>query len=214
MINREDMLELTRRMTPARTSFTRVAGCYVDKDGDFDGSFNTNFLKLSPSERKRNLELAKTIPFSETNVKLKKYKFAPEDIKPGSMWQLLMAMKECGLKNDALMDTFYDVVMENYHASGEYAILVFHDRYDVPVKASDKERMWESEEVFEYLICAICPLTGEYEPGRPECGFLFPAFTDRSGDTEHAAVFQANADRPHMEMVDKVLGISLKRKVK
>ena len=30
-INREDMLELTRRMTPSRTSFTRIAGCYVDK---------------------------------------------------------------------------------------------------------------------------------------------------------------------------------------
>lgn len=53
MINREDMLELTRRMTPARTSFTRIAGCYVDADGDFDGSFNINFLKLSPSEKKK-----------------------------------------------------------------------------------------------------------------------------------------------------------------
>lgn len=31
MINREDMLELTRRMTPARTSMTRVAGCYIDR---------------------------------------------------------------------------------------------------------------------------------------------------------------------------------------
>lgn len=51
MINREDMLELTRRMTPARTSFTRIAGCYVDADGDFDGSFNINFLKLSASEK-------------------------------------------------------------------------------------------------------------------------------------------------------------------
>ena len=44
MINREDMLELTRRMTLARTSFTRIAGCYVDKDGDFDGSFKRNFI--------------------------------------------------------------------------------------------------------------------------------------------------------------------------
>ena len=55
MINREDMLELTRRMTPARTSFTRIAGCYVDADGDFDGSFNINFLKLSASEKTKNL---------------------------------------------------------------------------------------------------------------------------------------------------------------
>ena len=72
MINREDMLELTRRMTPARTSFTRIAGCYVDADGDFDGSFNINFLKLSASEKTKNLAIAKTIPFAETNTKLKK----------------------------------------------------------------------------------------------------------------------------------------------
>ena len=30
MINREDMMELTRRMNVSRTSFTRVAGCYVE----------------------------------------------------------------------------------------------------------------------------------------------------------------------------------------
>lgn len=206
MINREDMLELTRRMTLSRTSFTRIAGCYVDKDGDFDGSFNTNFLKLSASERTKKMKLAKEIPFSPTNVNLKKYEFSQTSRRPGSMWQLLMAMNECGLKNDALMDTFYDVVMENYHSDSEYAILVFHDRYDIPAKASDNERLWESEEVFEYMICAICPLAGEYEPGKPVCGFLFPAFTDRSGDLNHIDVFQADADRPHKELVG-ILGI-------
>ena len=207
MINRDDMLELTRRMTLSRTSFTRIAGCYVDRDGDFDGSFNINFLKLSASERTKKLELAKEIPFAATNVNLKKYEYPQSARKPGSMWQLLMAMNECGLKNDALMDTFYDVVMEHYRADRAYAILVFHDRYDIPAKGSDKERQWESEEVFEYMICAVCPLSGEYEPDKPVCGFLFPAFTDRSGDLNHIDVFQADADKPHIEIL-KLLGIS------
>lgn len=206
MINREDMLELTRRMTLARSSFTRIAGCYVDKDGEFDGSFNTNFLKLSPAERTGKLKIAKTIPFSATNVNLKKYEFPQSVQKPGTMWQLLMAMKECGLKNDALMDTFYDLIMESYRADSEYAVLVFHGRYDIPAKASDKESLWESEEVFEYMICALCPLAGEYDPGEPECGFLFPAFTDRSGDLNHIAVFQADTGKPHREILD-VLGV-------
>lgn len=206
MINREDMLELTRRMTLARSSFTRIAGCYVDKDGEFDGSFNTNFLKLSPAERTGKLRIAKTIPFSATNVNLKKYEFPQSVQKPGTMWQLLMAMKECGLKNDALMDTFYDLIMERYRTDSEYAVLVFHGRYDIPAKASDKESLWESEEVFEYMICAICPLAGEYDPGEPECGFLFPAFTDRSGDLNHIAVFQADTGKPHREILD-VLGV-------
>ena len=70
MINREDMLELTRRMTLARTSFTRIAGCYVDKDGEFDGSFNTNFLKLSPSENQKT-EAGKGDPLFCHECKLK-----------------------------------------------------------------------------------------------------------------------------------------------
>lgn len=206
MISREDMLELTRRMTPARTSITRIAGCYVDRDGEFDGSFNTNFLKLSGSDKARNLKLAKAVPFSDTNQNLIKYEFSAEAQKPSSMWQLLMALKECGLKNDALLDTFYDVVMERYQTDSEYAVLMFHDRYDIPAKAADKERLWESEEVFEYLICVICPLADEYEPGEPECGFLFPAFTDRSGDLNHVNVFQKNPDRPHRELAGEILG--------
>ena len=64
-IDREDMLALTRRMNPARCSFTRIAGCYVDGDGEFDGSFNTSFLKLSQAERREHLEIAKSIPFAE-----------------------------------------------------------------------------------------------------------------------------------------------------
>lgn len=196
-INREDMMELTRRMTPARTSFTRIAGCYVDRDGDFDGSFNINFLKLSPAEKGRNLEIAKTVPFSETNVQLKKYKCSEAAKGPGSVWQLLNAMKECGLKNDALMDSFYDLVMEHYKSDSPYGILVFHDRYDVPVKAADKERLGESEETYEYLICTLCPLSGEYEPAKPEWGFLFPAFTDRSSDGNYIHIFHGGSRDYH-----------------
>ena len=56
-------------------------------------------------------------------------------------------------------------------------------------KPADKERLGESEEIFPYLICAICPLVSEYEPGSPTSGFLFPAFTDRSGDLNHINIY-------------------------
>ena len=90
---------------------------------------------------------------------------------------------------------------------GEYAILVFHDRYDIPAKAADKERLWESEEMFEYLICAVCPLVGEYEPGAPECGFLFPAFTERSGDLNHALVYHKDGKTAQEHTLKQMLGL-------
>ena len=46
MINREDMLELTRRMTVKRTSMTRIAGGYLDRDGYIDGTFNTGIFEI------------------------------------------------------------------------------------------------------------------------------------------------------------------------
>ena len=68
MINRDDMLELTRRMTPARASVGRIAGAYFDEEGYVDGTFNTNFLKLSASERTRNLNMAKTVLIAKTDM--------------------------------------------------------------------------------------------------------------------------------------------------
>lgn len=205
MIDREDMLELTRRMTLKRNCFARLAGAYVDEEGYADGTFNTSFLKLSEKERSEKLTIAKTIPFSDTNVNLKEYRFQKEQEKAGSVWQLLMGLKECELKNDALPDLFYELVGEHYQSSGPYAVYLFYGAYDVPLKANDKERLWESEEVYQFIICAICPLTGEYEPGGPECGFLFPAFRDRSSDIHGIAVFQADAQHPHTELEKKIL---------
>lgn len=206
MIDREDMMELTRRMTPSRTSMTRIAGCYIDGEGDIDGTFNTNFLKLSSGEKAKKLAVAKTIPFSGTNETLKRYSFSENAMKPGSVWQLLMGLRSCGLKNDALMDAFYDIIIKVYRPAHAYAIFVFHDRYDIPAKAADHERLWESEEVFEYLICAVCSLLDDYEPGKPECGFLFPAFSERSAAKNQVDVFQADGCGQHLDLL-KILGL-------
>ena len=127
-INREDMLELTRRMTLKRNCFDRIAGAYLDEEGFIDGTFNKHFQKLTPKDRQANMGLAKAVLFSDTNVQLREYEFGKEDRRPGSMWQMLMALKECGLKNDAMLDTFYEEFGQRYRADNSYAIYFFHGR--------------------------------------------------------------------------------------
>lgn len=204
-INREDMLELTRRMTLKRNCFNRIAGAYLDEEGFVDGTFNTHFQKLSTKDQQLNLEIAKIIPFSETNVNLKEYTFQPEHRKPGGVWQLLMALKECELKNDALLDAFYEMVGEKYEAKEPYAIYFFFGSYDVPLMGSDKKSQLESEEVYSFLICAICPVKGDYEPGEPECGFLFPSFKDRSSDINRINVFQASGNHTTSKLLKIIM---------
>lgn len=211
MIDREDMLELTRRMTLSRNCLTRVAGCYVDADGEFDGSFNINFRKLSASDQEKNLKFAKAIPFAETNKNLKQYRIERGNRPDSSMWTLLMTLRNVGLKNDAMMDTFYDLVMEHYQAEGPYAIFMYHGSYDVPRKGKDKEYQGESEEVYQFLVGTISPQEAYQEPGKPVCGFLFPAFTDHSADTRHINVYQSDVLHPHRELEKNILGLIAER---
>ena len=42
----------------------------------------------------------------------------------------------------------------------------------------------------KYLICAICPVTGDYEAGVPEFGFIFPAFCDRTEDPDYIDIYE------------------------
>ncbi len=186
-INREDMMELTRRMTPARTHFTRIAGAYIDEEGYIDNTFNTSFRGLSAEEKKRMLAAAKEVVFSETNTELAQFRIP--GITPGSFWQFFTALCQCDLKNDALLLSFYEAVAEQYPRGKEYAIYVIHGVYDVPVKTSDHLQTMESEEVYSYLIVSVCPLLGEYEPGKPDCGLLYPAFTNRSADPAHVNIY-------------------------
>ena len=194
-ISREDMLELTRRMTLKRNCFSRIAGAYLDEDGCIDGTFNRHFQRLSEKDQEKNLRIAKAVPFSDTNVELKEYAFTEDQKKPGGFWQLLMALKECGLKNDALLDVFYEMIGEKYQPGRSYAVYVFYGSYDVPLMGKDKESQWESEEVYSFLVCAVCPVSADYEPKEPECGFLFPAFKNRSSDINRINVFQKEGSR-------------------
>lgn len=123
MINRDDMLELTRRMTPARTCFDRISGAYVDESGEIEDTFNIHFGKLSNSEKARNLLIAKAIPFAKTNIQIKEYHFSKKSEEIHSMKRLLKAIQECGLKNDALMDILYEQLADGYAVSDRFCIL-------------------------------------------------------------------------------------------
>ncbi len=204
MINRDDMLELTRRMTPKRTCFSRVAGCYVS-EGYMDGTFNIHFGKLKEGEKKKNLEIAKTIPFAKTNEQLKEYDFPEGIARKDSMWALFTGLKESELKDDALLSIMYEIIMEKYDPGYDYAIMVYFGNYDIPQKGSDGQWLEGSEEIYDFIIGAIAPYSGDYEVGVPEFGFLFPAFSDRSGDKDKIDIYNIDPDNENTALMKLIL---------
>ena len=191
-------------------TFHVVAQC--DKKHDtramLDGQIHDiNTVGRSIEEVKRNLELAKAIPFAKTNEQLKEYRFPKGEGRKESMWQLLLAMKNSGLKDDGLLSIFYEIVGESYNTVDEFSIFLFYGSYDVPTKGTDSEWIEGSEEVYDFIVCAISPLEGEYEPGKPEFGFLFPAFVDRSSDSSVIDIFNVDPDNVQTDLMEKILGV-------
>ena len=83
---------------------------------------------------------------------------------------------------------------------------MFQGNYDVPVKRSDKAEQWESEEVYRFMDCAVCPVGGDYEAGMPEWGFLFPAFGNRSTDLDGINIYSPQGR--HEELAGMFCGSS------
>lgn len=145
------------------------------------------------------------VPFADTNRNLKRYRMPNKNGVKDSLWQLLMGVRAAGLENDSLLDIFYEVMADKYQSDQEYGVFIYHDRYDIPSKAADHKRLGESVQFFEYLICAVCRVSGDYEPEKPECGFLFPAYSQGGALVNCIDIFQDNELYPHTEFAEMLL---------
>ena len=199
------MLELTRRMTPQRTCFRRIAGAYMNGDGEIDDTFNVSFLNLSGSDKAKQLAIAKAVPYAKTNEQLIEHVFPEKMLSHGTFRHLLHLIRDCGLKNDVLMETLYEEIGGRYSAAAEYAIAVYHGVYDVPMKTTAGEYQYESEEVYDFIIGSISPVTGDYEIGKPDYGFLYPAFSFRSADPGAIDIFDRDPDHRQKRLTEAIL---------
>lgn len=224
-MNKKDILELKRRFKKDACTFTRLCGCYVDADRNKVTTFGETFLNLEDEEFHKYLELAKKVMSGTIGNNILELEFPTAEEAPGGRQQFLMGLRESSLKSDELMEAFYDLVIDSYSYVGNYLILIFHDAYDVMTKTSDNNKLDESEEVYEYLLCAICPVSltkpglgyredenrigpriRDWVVGVPDTGFVFPAFTDRSSDIHSVMFYTRDTKNPHAEFMESGLG--------
>ena len=224
-MNKKEVMELKRRLKKDQCTFTKMCGCYVNGNKEKILTFQETFLNLEEEEFYKYLEIARKVLSGTVGNNLLELSFPLEEEEPGHRQHSLMAIRADGLKSTELVDTLYDQIIQYYDFVGNYLILLFHDAYDVMTKTSDGISVDESEEVFEYILCAICPvelskpglgyLEGEnrigsrirdWVVGVPEQGFIFPAFTDRSTDIHSVMYYTKNAKDTHPELMEGVLG--------
>lgn len=225
-MNKKEISEIRRLFTPDRCPFTRICGCYVDGEKNKVMEMKDAFLSLQEEDMFKYFDIFKKTLSGSIGKNLMDLEFPLEQESEGGAQQFLYRLKSSGLKDDALLEAFYDKVIESYREPENYFIILVHGAYDIPRRAKDGLEMFDaSEDVYDFILCSICPVKLA-KPGLsykaetntiserirdrvvepPVSGFLFPAFTDRNTDLHSILYYSKNPDELKQEFSQQLFG--------
>lgn len=228
-MTKKEISEIKKLLTPKNCSITRICGCYVDGEKNKKTELSQAFLALPEEEMFKYFEILRKVLSGTPGKNLISLDFPLSAEEAGGPQEFLLRLRNSRLKDESLLEEFYDKIIASYEYVGNYLILVIHDVYDVPGRTSDGIEMEDaSDDVYEYLLACICPVELSkpglsYDPadntfrnrirdwvvGLPETGFLFPAFTDRSSDLHSSLYYSKNPEELQGGFVAETLGCPL-----
>lgn len=225
-MNKKEISEIKKLLTPNKSVFTRICGCYVDAEKNQKTKLKEAFLSLLEEEAFKYFAIFKKTLSGTIGRNLINMEF-PLDQEMGDGTQtFLLKLRDTELKDDDLIEEFYQKVMETYLYPENYYIILVHGAYDVPGRASDNLDMDDaSDYVYNFVLCSICPVklskpglcynidTNQIENRiqdwiveTPDVGFLFPAFNDRNTDVHGLLYYAKNPEILQEEFIDQFLG--------
>ncbi len=228
-MTKQEISEIKKLLTPKNCSITRICGCYVDGEKNKKTELKQAFLALPEEEMFKYFEILRKTLSGTPGRNLLTLEFPLSSEEEGGAQEFLLRLRDSKLKDDALLEEFYDKIIASYEFVGNYLILVVHDVYDVPGRTADGIDMEDaSDEIYEYLLACICPVElskpglsynaaentfqnriRDWVVGLPDTGFLFPAFTDRSCDLHSTLYYSKDPEDLKDGFVGELLGCPL-----
>lgn len=227
-MNQKELLEIRKRFKPDKDSISHIYGCYVNASKEIVSQMDLSVGVMEPEEAEMYLKLLKKGISGTLGKNLMDIEFSTKQVEDSDEHRLLQALRLSHLGDENMRNLFYERVMSNLEmGEHSYVILLATDSYDIPFKASDDE-IWEegSNEVFDYIICCICPVkdakaslryfaeeqsfrgaSSGHTLGAPEVGFMFPCFDDRSTNIYNALYYSRNTTEIHEEFIDTIFNI-------
>mgnify|MGYP000298506010 FL=1 len=225
-MNKKECNEIKKLFTPANCAISRICGCYVDHEKNKKMESKSAFLSLPEEEAFKYFDIFKKTLSGTMGKNMLNMEFPIDQEMPGGTQEFLMKLKASKLEDDMLLEEFYDKVIATYEYAENYYIILIHAMYDVPGRSSDNMEMFDaSDEVYEYLVCSICPVSlskaglsynaesnciqdriRDWVVDMPDKGFLFPAFNDRSTDIHGVLYYTKKSEDLQPELIEQLLG--------
>ena len=224
-MTRKELNEIKSQYTLEDCGILRLCGCYVDGERNKITQFNENFLNLPEEEEHKYFDIFKKTLSGTPGKNLVDMKFNVDAYADEGARTFLMNLRDSGLKDDRLLNEFYDRIINNYSYVGNYLILLINQVYDIPAVTTDNIEMDDaSDEVYSYILCSIChvnlskPGLGYDEEDNnfhdkkqnhmvdvPDVGFLFPAFNKRSADEDMTLFYTKDVSEFEDGLIDCLL---------
>ena len=221
-MNNREVGEIRRHIRRDRSNMTAIYGCYVNENKEIISQFRQSTGMMSENEAEKYFGLLKRSLSGSLGKNLIDIVFKTSQVAGSPEHKLLMDLRQCSLKDEALLQEFYRKVIETVALKENYLILLGCDSYDVPFKSSDGDSdNSRSDETYTFLLCAICPVkqtkaTLHYVPENkefhdggitnvacaPELGFLFPAFDNRATNIYNALYYTRSPKESYNAFVD------------
>ena len=225
-MNKKEVAEIRRQYVPERCTISRICGCYVDAEKNIKTTMKEAFLSLPEDDAFKYFTIFKKTLSGTVGRNLVNLDFPLEEEHEGGHQEFLLKLRNSKLKDDALVEEFYNQIIDTFPFGENYYIILIHVAYDVPGKATDGTEMYDaSDNVFEYLLCSLCPVHLS-KPGlgyneakncienriqdwivdQPMKGFLFPAFNDRYTDIHSMLYYTKNATDLQEDFLKNMFG--------
>ncbi len=227
-MNQKEINELRRRWKPDKNAVSRIYGCFVNSNHEIIADLDESLGMMPQEEAEKYLTLLKKALSGTLGKNLIDIVFSTQQVMEGEEHKLLMDLRATGMRDNQIRQAFYQKVIQSLDmGDSSYLLLLANDSYDVPRRNRDVLRTEDSDEVFSYILCAVCPVkTGKTELGyysgdnefhcaasqtvaAPELGFLFPAFDDRSTNIYNALFYSRKAGELHQEFIDAIFHTDL-----
>ena len=219
---KSELGEIKKLYTPKNCSVTRIAGCYVDAEKNKKAVFAKPFTQIPEEEMYKYFDIFRKALSGTVGKSALTLDIMNEAEKKGGQQEFLLKLRESGLKDDDLLDDYYNRIISSFEYVGNYLILVAHDIYDVPGKTKDGAVNDDaSDDVYEYILTVICPVdlteaalsfdpkSGEFHDRKrdwivklPALGYLFPAFNDRGSDIHSVMYYSKDAENLNEQFIE------------
>ena len=228
-MNIKEISEIKKLFANENSVISTICGCYVDGDKNKKSMMREAFLSLPQDEMHKYMAIFRKCMTGTLGRNILNMEFADAATEVTVSQQKLMDLRDSELKDDAVLETFYDEIIANYNTADNYLILLVYGVYDVPGRTSDGIEMEDaSDEIYRHILCCICPVklskpglsynseqNGFHERIRdwvvdmPAMGFLYPAFNERSADVNSILYYSSKAEELKFDFVETVLGCTL-----